>query len=229
VRFLSLRHRIVAVFVGLLVVIMAMVLVLVNRSGEQIINGVTERQLNAGAKTFQSLLNQNNAQLEIAAKLLSSDFGFREAIATADKPTLLSVLRNHGNRIKARMMLLVSLGGHVTADTSNPVALPYPFPFPDLLTNAQSPQPVSSIATLAGSKPYQLVVVPVMAPIRLAWIVMGFEVDDAWAKEFSTLSGLEVSVVRKDTAHASVLATSLPAQSAAGRGNWRLMAGVIKP
>jgi diguanylate cyclase (GGDEF)-like protein len=212
--FRSLRHRIVAVFVGLLVVIMAMVLVLVNRSGEQIINGVVDRQLQAGAKTFGSLLNQNNAQLEIAAKLLSSDFGFREAIATGDKPTILSVLRNHGSRIKAQIMLLVSLDGQIMADTRNPAAVPYPFPFPDLLAGAQSAMRISGISTLSGNKPYQLVVVPVLAPTRLAWIVMGFQVDNAWAREFSALSGLEVSIVQRDDAGASVLATSLSGESA---------------
>lgn len=208
--FRSLRHRIVAVFVGLLVVIMAMVLVLVNRSGEQIIGSVVDRQLKAGAKTFESLLNQNNAQLEIAARLLSSDFGFREAIATGDKATILSVLRNHGSRINARMMLLVSLDGQVTADTRNPAAAPRPFPFPDLLAGAQSSQRIIGIAALSGDKPYQLVVVPVLAPTRLAWIVMGFQIDDAWAEEFSVISGLEVSIVQRDDSRASVLASSLP-------------------
>lgn len=215
VHVLSLRHRIVAVFVGLLVVIMALVLILVNRSGDQIIDGVIERQLQGGARTFQILLSQNNAQLEIAAKLLASDFGFREAIATGDKATILSVLRNHGNRIRARKMLLVSLDGRVLADTQNPAARPYPFPLPDLLAGAQSSVPVSSIASLPGDKAYELVVVPVMAPARLAWIVMGFQVDDAWAREFASIGGLEVSIVRKDKAGINILATSLNGESAA--------------
>ncbi len=212
--FRSLRHRIVIVFVGLLAVVMAMVLVLVNQSGEKIIGRVVDGQLEAGAKAFDTLLNQNNAQLEIAARLLSSDFGFREAIATGDKPTILSVLRNHGSRIKAQMMLLVSLDGQVMADTRNPAAASYPFPFSDLLAGAPSSRRVSGIATLSGDKPYQLVVVPVMAPARLAWIAMGFQVDDTWAREFSAVSGLEVSIVQRDGDIARVLATSLPAESA---------------
>jgi diguanylate cyclase (GGDEF)-like protein len=100
------------------------------------------------------------------------------------------------------------------ADTRNPAAVPYPFPFPDLLAGAQSAMRISGISTLSGNKPYQLVVVPVLAPTRLAWIVMGFQVDNAWAREFSALSGLEVSIVQRDDAGASVLATSLSGESA---------------
>lgn len=207
--FRSLRNRIVAVFVGLLVVIMAMVLLMVNKSGDQIVEGVIERQLQAGARTFRILLSQNNAQLEIAAKLLASDFGFREAIATGDKPTILSVLRNHGNRIMARKMLLVSLDGRVLADTQKPSMPPYPFPLPEMLRGANSSLPVSSIASLPGDKAYELVVVPVLAPARLAWIVMGFQVDDAWAREFASVGGVEVTIVRKDRDGIDVLASSL--------------------
>lgn len=201
-------------FVGLLVLVMAMVLVLVNRSGDQIIDGVIERQLKSGARTFQILLSQNNSQLEIAAKLLASDFAFREAIATGDKPTILSALRNHGNRIRARKMLLVSLDGRVMADTQNPSARPYPFPLPDLLSNAEQSVPVSTIAAMP-SEAYQVVVVPVFAPARLAWIVMGFRVDDAWAREFASISGVEVSIVRKDKGGINTLATSLSGELAA--------------
>src|SRR5690606_1946762 len=43
-------------------------------------------------------------------------FALREAIATRDAATLASVLANHGRRIDAAKMLLLSLDGRVLAD-----------------------------------------------------------------------------------------------------------------
>ena len=48
--------------------------------------------------------------------MLSSDYAFREAIATGDSGTIASVMWNHGKRTDADMMMLVGLDGRVIAD-----------------------------------------------------------------------------------------------------------------
>ena len=111
----SLRHRIAIVFVGLLVLVMGFVLALVHSSSARIVERETQRELAVGAKVFQRLLEQNQRQLETAAAVLSADFAFREAIATQDQPTVRSVIRNHGQRIHAQVMMVTGIDGRMIA------------------------------------------------------------------------------------------------------------------
>ena len=80
--FRSLQRRIVIVFVGLLVLVMALMLALVTRSNARIVTTEIQRELSAGTQVFTLLIEQNQRQLETAATVLAADFAFREAIAT---------------------------------------------------------------------------------------------------------------------------------------------------
>jgi len=206
--FLNLERRIAVVFAGLVMLVMMVILVLVQRSGEQIVGTESQRQITVGRISFESLVEQNRRQLELAATVLSGDFSFREAIATQDRPTMISVLQNHGSRIGARAMMAVSLDGHIIADTQRPQQSGDAFPFPLLLHAADANGRSSDFVQMSDGLIYQVVVVPILAPVRIAWIMTGFPVDHAWAKNLSSTSGLEVSLV--DAATRQVAASSLP-------------------
>ncbi len=44
---------------------------------------------------------------------------------------------------------------------------------------------------------YQVVVVPLLAPVPVAWICMGFTIDDSLARELQSLHTLDVTLVRE--------------------------------
>ena len=204
---LKLERRIAAVFVGLVVMVMFMMLLLVQRSGERIVAAESQRQIETGQMTFEALVNQNQRQLELAATVLSRDFSFREAIATQDRPTMISVLQNHGSRIGARAMMAVSLDGRIIADIQQPKRSGEMLAFAALLDAAETNGRATDFVRMDDGLMYQVVVVPILAPVRIAWIVMGFPVDHVWARSLSQTSGLGVSLV--DTA-GKILASSLP-------------------
>lgn len=217
--FRTLERRIAVVFVGLLTVVMLLMLLIVARSGEAIILAESQRQLAAGARNFGSLIERDRRQLELAASVLAGDFGFREAIATQDRATVHSVLRNHGSRIGARVMMVLALDGQVTVDTQRPGQATRPFPFGDLLRAAQQNGRSAGVALMEDALLYQIVIVPILAPVRIAWVVMGFPLEDVWASEFSRASGLDVSVVAAaGSIHASSLSPAL--RSALGKAQW---------
>lgn len=205
----SLQLRISLVFLGLLGLVMLLVLALVARSSDQIIAAELERELGAGSRVFGRLIEQSRLRLETAAGLLSADFAFREAIATRDRPTVLSVLRNHGARIGTQVMMVIRPDGVVIADTQSPAQEPTPFAFPDLLEAAEIQGRVSDFRVLADGRLYQLVIVPVLAPVRIAWVAMGFPVDDQWARELSATTGLQVSAIARNGNRVDLLASSL--------------------
>ena len=195
----SLRHRIAIVFVGLLVLVMGLVLALVHYSSARIVERETQRELAVGAKVFQRLLEQNQRQLETAAAVLSADFAFREAIATQDQPTVRSVIRNHGQRIHAQVMMVAGTDGRLIATTQRASAAGDPFPFPDLLAAAEASGRSAGFRQMRNGQLYQVVLVPILAPTRIAWVAMGFHVDDRWAADMAGVTGLGVHIGRAGT------------------------------
>jgi diguanylate cyclase (GGDEF)-like protein len=211
----SLQHRIVLVFVGLLVLVMALVLALVHDSSARIVGTEGRSELAVGAKVFERLLEQNQRQLETAAGVLSADFAFREAIATQDQPTVRSVISNHGQRIHAQVMMVAGTDGALIATTQRETAPGDAFPFPDLMAEAEADGRSAGFRQMRNGQLYQVVLVPIMAPRRIAWVAMAFGVDDGWARDMAGITGLAVHVVRFGARGPVLLASSFDAQQRA--------------
>ncbi|MCX7173203.1 MAG: EAL domain-containing protein [Proteobacteria bacterium] len=207
--FRSLQYRIAIVFVGLLILVMALMLAMVTRSNERIVAAEMTREISAGALVFKRVIEQNRRQLETAATVLSADFAFRDAIATQDQPTIRSVLRNHGARIGAKVMMVINPAGELIADTQRGDAASSSYPVPDLLAVAETQGMSTDFKQMRDGQLYQMVLVPILAPRLIAWVAMGFPVDDRWAVDLSQMTGLTISVVRHDDKSTALLASSL--------------------
>ncbi|MEI6321347.1 MAG: diguanylate cyclase, partial [Pseudomonadota bacterium] len=205
----SLQARIVLFFVILLVTVQGALMFLVSVSGERIARSGIDQELAVGERVFRNLIDQNARQLTDAARVLAADFGFRTAIATRDLETIVSVLGNHGRRIDASVLMLAGLDGTLLADTLHGTGRPAAFPFPELIEAAQRDRRASRIVVIDG-KPYQLVVVPVLAPVPIAWVAIGFVIDDRVAADLKAVTSLQLSFASQGTdgrwsVHASTL------------------------
>ncbi len=145
----------------------------------------------AGALVFNRLLDEDTHRLVQGAHLMSSDYTFREVIASGDRDTIASVLMKYGRRIDASLMMIVGLDQRVLGDTLN-MAIDKPFAFPDLIAEAEMSQKASAMVLIDG-RLYQLVVVPVLAPTPIAWVAIGFIVDDNLTHDLQRLMRLDVS------------------------------------
>jgi diguanylate cyclase (GGDEF)-like protein len=207
----SLGTRLVIFFVALLVLVQGLGAFLVIQANSQIARQTIDAELEQGERVFRKLLSQNQARLEQGVAILSSDFAFRQAIATNDSGTTLSVLRNHGARLGANVMTLATLENLVRVDTLDEHRVGKTFAFPDLIRLAEADGKASAVVIRDG-KLYQLVVVPVLAPEPIAWVGLAFEVDDRVAKELNELTGLEVTFAsRMGAAPWKMHASTLPA------------------
>ncbi len=192
-----LRTRIVVLFVALLTLVQIAGFWLVNAANSRNAQVKVEEELAVGQRVFERLLAQNAEKLGQAARVLAADFPFREAVATHDVGTLASVLTNHGARIDADAMLFVDLDGKVVADTLRPDAAQRAFEYPALLTTHADED--TGLQMLDGHA-FQVVAVPVMAPLPIGWVVVGYAVDDDLARDLRNLTTLEVSFFRHDEA-----------------------------
>ncbi|WP_250501047.1 EAL domain-containing protein [Caballeronia sp. GAWG1-5s-s] len=215
----SLRARIALVFVLLMLVAQAAAYVVINSVILKNAHQNAEEQLSVAERVFGQVLRGNSQQLTQAASVAASDFGFREAVATHDSKTVASALQNHGDRIHADIVMLVDLDGTLVADSGGAAHQGTAFPFPHLIKTVAQKGDASSFGMIGG-KAYQLVAVPVKAPIVIAWVVMGFAIDDALAREMSSLTSLDVSFLTVDKRGSwGVLASSLPEAARAGLKN----------
>ena len=209
--FSRLGARIVLVFVTLLVLVQGVSGWLVVRKNSEIARETIDKQLEQGERVFKQLLATNQARLEQGAALLSSDFAFRQAIATHDAGTIESVLRNHGARLGANVMTLVNLQKVVEVDTQDEKRTGKPFAFPQLIDANVGGGAGPAILVPLAMHLHQLVVVPVLAPDPIAYVGLAFEVDDAVARELNQVAGLEVSFLARDGSGAwHMSASTLP-------------------
>ncbi|HVN35899.1 MAG TPA: EAL domain-containing protein [Casimicrobiaceae bacterium] len=206
----SLQARIFALFLLLVVVVQIGGFVLINSAGVAAARKSGSAEIDAGARVFDRFLNQDTERLIQGARLLTGDYAFREAVATGDRATLASALANHGRRIDAALMMLIGLDKQVIADTLDN-APGERFAFPELLDRDESPQQAPAMVLVHGQL-YQLVVVPVLAPLPVAWLAVGFAVDDALAQDLHRLTRLQVSfLTRQGDERWRVQSSTLPA------------------
>ncbi len=205
-----LRTRIIVFVVALLAVVQVVAYVVVSSANSANAREKIDAELAVGERVFARLLEQNREQLSQTARVMAADYALREAIASDDQDTVVSALANHGGRIKADITLLVSLNHRVVADTISSNERGRVFEFPRLIERAAREGGASSIELING-RAYQLVVVPVLAPLPMAWIAVGFVIDDNVVSELQQLTSLQVSFLERHDGNAqwSVLASTL--------------------
>ncbi|MCC5825566.1 EAL domain-containing protein [Alkalimonas sp.] len=190
----SLRHRLLLVIISLLG-LLALATALASLTAMKQDSQQQARQvLQLGANVFSQLLHDRSMQLGQSVQVLAADFGFRQAVATSESATIQSVLENHGSRIDAQLVVLLSPQGSLLASTRQELSENQLRP---LLQAAQQPSSSmhSTILPLA-EQAYQLVLVPVRAPNVIAWVGMGFVLDDALAEQLKAITGLDISFIQ---------------------------------
>ncbi len=149
-----------------------------------------QQQLSSGGRVLASIMHSRAEQLRDAVHVLVADYGFKEAVTSADQETILSALDNSAARIDADLAAFFDPSGQVIATT-----LPG---LPD--ASAMRWPPLGAAAHDSGviyrsinNKPYLLVIAPVRAPAAVGWAAIGFGIDSVLASEMRSLLGVDVS------------------------------------
>ena len=164
-------------------------------------------QLVAGVHIAQQLLEYRERQLANAVAVLTADFGLREAVASADRPTVASALANHAARIGADLTLAVDLDGEVIArgdarGSTDPALLAE-------LNAAGDREEGEAGFIVTPSGTWQVFVSPVLAPDEIGRIALGFAVDERLARELADLVGVDVAFLSGPVRKQRVAATTL--------------------
>ncbi|WP_042934465.1 HAMP domain-containing protein, partial [Pseudomonas gingeri] len=205
----SFQARVACVLILLLLVVVGALYFSVKVATNDAVRSQAREQLDVGARVFERLLDVQSRRLGDGVQLLAADFGFRDAVSSGDSATIRSVLINHGKRINASDMILLSMDGKVLASTLADQPDGTPFRYEQALREARRNKQATLIVPLQG-KPHLLVEAPVLAPLPIARVVMGFSMDNAFASELRSLTNLEVSFLTVDHQQPGELVSTQP-------------------
>jgi predicted signal transduction protein with EAL and GGDEF domain len=173
---------------------------------------------------FIRQLDATETQVADGVRVLTLDFALRQSIAMHDRATVVSALRNHGQRVGATRLWLIETDGTIGADSAKigggspldgagmagtaPQASDLEF---SAMVERAGEQGSAAMIAVIGGVPVRLVVVPVLAPDPIAYIAAMLPLDDAFLDRMRLLAGLpEASGLAVGTA-----------------GNWQVTAGPI--
>ncbi len=206
----SFRKRLLVLIIGLVVVTQTVTLAAVLASTAHTVEGRAAEELRSGSSFAQQLIRFRAGQLANGVGVLAADFGFREAVASGDVPTIISAATNNAQRIGADMALLTDIHGKVLASTA-PGSIGEGTSLESLLSESkgQRDQPVFRVL---ADRAYQFFLAPVRTPETIAWVAMGFVVNDAFAQKMRDLVGADVTLVAYGPSGPARVASTLSAQ-----------------
>lgn len=202
----SLRSRLILLLLGLLSLMAVSIGAATLSAMKRDSYSQAEKNLSVAEKVFQQLLANRVKQLADSVRIVSSDFGFRHAVATSEQDTISSVLENHGGRIDANISMLLSLDGQIVASTQPIAASQISSFFQRMKENGQDSD---ADILLLGDQAYQLVMQPVKAPQIIGWVGMGFVLDRALALQIKGVTELDISFTAIRQGQPQLLASTL--------------------
>ena len=211
-RFHSLQSRILVCFLALFAGVQITVLVTVTTANYRSTNAQVRNDLRVAGRVFQQFLQERVDQLKTDAQLLSGDFAFKQAFAGGDRATLLSAVANLQRRRRGADLMMVADAEDysLSIDTTRPERHGQPFPFPELIRSAEDTGEPATALVEHQSRLYRLVLVPLLAPEPIAWISIGYRIDDALARSMQAMTLTDVSFLLWGGRHWRLAATSLP-------------------
>jgi diguanylate cyclase (GGDEF)-like protein len=205
----SFRKRLLVLIIGLAVLTQTVTLFAVLASTARNVEARGAEQLRAAGSLVDQLIRYRSEQLASAVAVLAEDFGFREAVASGDGPTMLSAAGNNSRRIGADLVLLLNTQGRVLA-TNAPSDAHVGSSMGRLLLGDAGERHDRPQFMVLGHRTYQFFLAPVRTPEIIAWVAMGFVVDDAFARKIRHLAGVEVTLGVAGPAGITRVASSLP-------------------
>jgi predicted signal transduction protein with EAL and GGDEF domain len=192
---LKFQTRLTLVYLALFMAVQSIIIITFYTTTYRNIDDQVRNQLSSSAKTFTAIIQSRVTDLAGRAKDQAGQFEFRDAIATADGPTIRSALRNFSSRIEADLGIVYGLDGKATALVGgNGLNIDS---VPDLPEDMQEVAEAAGKATRIieiGGHIYELVAVPVLSPLPTAMLVYGIELDQVEALNIKRISSIDLEI-----------------------------------
>ncbi len=189
-RFRSLATRITAWYAAVIALTFGAFIIVATGGVERYAEGVATSEMATNAATFDKILELQAAQMRTSADVLAADFGFREAFAIKDQPTIASALDSLRQRAGAPLAIMVPLQGDFVTTRTRLTAGEQ-----DALWGAVD-SGIDRGVFMAGGTYYNTVAAPIMIPDLAGWLVLARPLDTAAMREMAGLApeGMSASI-----------------------------------
>lgn len=210
----SFRNKLLLLTIGPLVVVQVVTLLAVMRTVEKDVDLRARNSLAIGGTVVAEFLEARSRQLRTSVGVLAADFGLKEAVATRDADTIRSVLVNHSSRVGADLAIFLDNNGRLVASAGRAGE---DSDYMRLLGDDDAAESREATITIDGDT-FHTFAVPLRAPVRIGWVIVGFKLGDTILDNLRALTGLDVAVSTDRSARLnSVYMQSRP------DGNWLTM------
>jgi len=195
-RFGSLHQRIAMIYAGLFAIILGGVTLLATGATTSFAERSIVGDMVANARVFDEVLTVRAQQMRSAGDVMSADWGFREAVALSDGPTVASALDSLRGRSGVSLALLVDRTGRVIGGDG---ALS-----PDdrlRLRQGLEDGRERGLIRLNG-RLAMAAAAPVLAPDRIGWLILVQALNE---RELARLAGLGALDLRATVATAETI------------------------
>ncbi len=144
------------------------------------------REMAASTEVFQRVLDARSDQLRDAASITAADFGFREAVALGEAPTIVSALDNLKERLGLSLAMLITVDGDIVA--TNGAVSPET---QSMIYRAVDAGSDGGILTI-GEQSYGTVASEIRSPLLAGWVVFGYRTDRETLAGMAGMSSLPV-------------------------------------
>lgn len=204
----KLSHQVIALCIGLVLVTCALVLSSFWWFSSRYTQEHIRITVNGATQVFSQYSSTRAELLSTAAQVLTADYGFKQAVATRDQSTIASALANQAGRIDADLMVISDRNGVLISHTEG-----------SEFDNRSLEGLVASLVQQVGvtvfaesdGRLYQVIALPVRAPVTIAYAIVGFEIDENDARQLKALTELDITFYHDNR----VLVSSLAGDTAA--------------
>jgi predicted signal transduction protein with EAL and GGDEF domain len=183
--FRRLRLKLTVLYAGLfcvaLLFISATAFAIINANAEN----MAREELQATGTVFDRGWEFRFQRLSDVASLSARDFGFRQAVATGDIPTIGSALENVRGRLDADVVFIVTPDGRLLGQ-QGALTLDRREHLHEALETDEAPRGVIMI----NDMPHQAVSAPIYAPSLLGWVIVAERLDAAEMRALEQLAAI---------------------------------------
>ena len=181
--FNRLQTKLTVLYAGLFALALSLVAVTVYLAIAGAAQQTVRNELAASGTVFDRIWALRTQRLRDGADLLSRDFGFREAVATHDVPTVESAITNLRQRMGLDLAFIVGVDGDVVGHD------PAQLDIEKLWTALDSGDGAQGVFVINGA-PYQVISAPILAPTLTGWIVFAARLDNTEMQALERLSAI---------------------------------------
>lgn len=207
----SFRNRLLLAFLSLFALVQLSSFLIIDRVLTKAARERATNDLRSAADILKQFLEERSELLIQGASLFSRDFAFQQTYFKDDRETIRSALESLQQRIHADFILLLADEDDwpVRVQTPQGTDEGRPFRYPEFIEEAVESGVPGSWVVSYGEGLVRMVAVPLLAPEPVAWLCVGFKMDEKLVKSLEKFVGFGVSLVKEEKGQLKIITSLL--------------------